>query len=104
MACQLYIACPGRVFRTDELDATHTPVFHQVEALAVDKHLTMADLKGVLDKLAVAMFGPEAKPVCVRATSRSPSRAPSSTCGSPTRRAAPVGLNGAAAAWSTRTC
>ena len=57
----LYIACPGRVFRTDELDATHTPVFHQVEALAVDKGLTMADLKGVLDKLAVAMFGPEAK-------------------------------------------
>ena len=52
----LYIACPGRVFRTDELDAPH-----QVEALAVDKHLTMADLKGVLDKLAVAMFGPEAK-------------------------------------------
>ncbi|KFI68877.1 phenylalanine--tRNA ligase subunit alpha [Bifidobacterium magnum] len=57
----LYIACPGRVFRTDELDATHTPVFHQVEALAIDKNLTMADLKGVLDKLAVAMFGPEAK-------------------------------------------
>ena len=57
----LYIACPGRVFRTDELDATHTPVFHQVEALAVDKHLTMAELKGVLDKLAVALFGPEAK-------------------------------------------
>ena len=49
---------PERVFRTDELDATHTPVFHQVEALAVDKHLTMADLKGVLDKLAVAMFRP----------------------------------------------
>ena len=57
----LYIACPGRVFRTDELDATHTPVFHQCEALAVDRDLTMADLKGVLDKLAVAMFGPEAK-------------------------------------------
>ena len=57
----LYIASPGRVFRTDELDATHTPVFHQCEALAVDKHLTMADLKGVLDKLAVAMFGPEAR-------------------------------------------
>ncbi|RSX56145.1 phenylalanine--tRNA ligase subunit alpha [Bifidobacterium dolichotidis] len=56
----LYIACPGRVFRTDELDATHTPVFHQIEALAVDKGLTMADLKGVLDKLAVAMFGPDA--------------------------------------------
>lgn len=57
----LYIASPGRVFRTDELDATHTPVFHQCEALAVDKHLTMADLKGVLDRLAVAMFGPDAK-------------------------------------------
>lgn len=57
----LYIACTGRVFRTDELDATHTPVFHQCEGLAVDKHLTMANLKGVLDKLAVAMFGPEAK-------------------------------------------
>lgn len=57
----LYIACPGRVFRTDELDATHTPVFHQCEALAVDKNLTMADLKGTLDALAKAMFGPEAK-------------------------------------------
>lgn len=57
----LYIASPGRVFRTDELDATHTPVFHQCEALAVDKGLTMADLKGVLDRLAVAMFGPDAK-------------------------------------------
>ena len=55
------VLAPGRVFRTDELDATHTPVFHQCEALAVDKHLTMADLKGVLDKLAVAMFGPDAK-------------------------------------------
>lgn len=57
----LYIACPGKVFRTDALDATHTPVFHQVEGLAVDKHLTMADLKGTLDHFARAMFGPEAK-------------------------------------------
>ncbi|KAB8295565.1 phenylalanine--tRNA ligase subunit alpha [Bifidobacterium avesanii] len=57
----LYLACTGRVFRTDELDATHSPVFHQCEALAVDKNLTMADLKGVLDKLAVAMFGEGAK-------------------------------------------
>ncbi|MFT8638616.1 phenylalanine--tRNA ligase subunit alpha [Bifidobacterium sp.] len=57
----LYVACPGRVFRTDELDATHTPVFHQCEAIAVDKDLTMADLKGVLDKLAVAMFGKDAR-------------------------------------------
>ncbi|MGO1594518.1 MAG: phenylalanine--tRNA ligase subunit alpha [Ancrocorticia sp.] len=57
----LYIACPGRVFRTDALDSTHTPVFHQVEGLAVDKHLTMAHLKGTLDHFARAMFGPEAR-------------------------------------------
>jgi phenylalanyl-tRNA synthetase alpha chain len=52
-----YVAVPGKVFRTDELDATHTPVFHQVEGLAVDKHLTMADLRGTLDHLAAAVFG-----------------------------------------------
>ncbi|MDR0594384.1 MAG: phenylalanine--tRNA ligase subunit alpha [Bifidobacteriaceae bacterium] len=52
-----YVAVPGKVFRTDELDATHTPVFHQVEGLAVDKRLTMADLRGTLDHLADAMFG-----------------------------------------------
>lgn len=57
----LYIVCPGRVYRTDELDATHTPVFHQLEGLAVDKGLTMADLKGTLEYMARAMFGPEAK-------------------------------------------
>ncbi|PJI94303.1 phenylalanine--tRNA ligase subunit alpha [Luteimicrobium subarcticum] len=57
----VYIACPGKVFRTDALDATHTPVFHQVEGLAVDKGLTMAHLKGTLDHFAKAMFGPEAR-------------------------------------------
>ncbi|MGO1316057.1 MAG: phenylalanine--tRNA ligase subunit alpha [Cellulomonadaceae bacterium] len=57
----LYIACPGKVFRTDELDATHTPVFHQVEGLAVDKGLTMAHLRGTLDHFARAMFGPDAR-------------------------------------------
>ena len=57
----IYIACPGKVFRSDELDATHTPVFHQVEGLAVDKGLTMANLKGTFDHFARAMFGPEAK-------------------------------------------
>ena len=44
----------GKVFRSDALDATHTPVFHQVEGLAVDKGLTMAHLKGVLDHFAKA--------------------------------------------------
>ncbi len=53
----VYIAAPGRVYRTDELDATHTPVFHQVEGLAVDKGLTMAHLKGTLDHLARTLFG-----------------------------------------------
>lgn len=56
----LYIACPGTVARTDELDATHTPIFHQVEGLAVDKGLTMAHLKGTLDHFARSMFGPDA--------------------------------------------
>jgi len=57
----VYVACPGKVFRTDELDATHTPVFHQVEGLAVDKNLTMAHLRGVLDRFSQALFGPEAR-------------------------------------------
>jgi phenylalanyl-tRNA synthetase alpha chain len=56
----VYVVCPGRTFRTDELDATHTPVFHQVEGLAVDRNLTMAHLKGTLDAFARSMFGPEA--------------------------------------------
>lgn len=53
----VYVVCPGRVFRTDELDATHTPVFHQIEGLVVDKGVTMADLKGTLDHFAAAVFG-----------------------------------------------
>jgi len=57
----IYVLCPGRVFRTDELDATHTPVFHQVEGLAIDKNLTMADLRGTLEHFARSMFGPEAQ-------------------------------------------
>lgn len=57
----LYVAAPGKVFRSDALDATHTPVFHQIEGLAVDKGLTMADLKGTLDHFARAMFGEGAK-------------------------------------------
>ena len=53
----IYVISPGKVFRTDELDATHTPVFHQVEGLAIDKGLTMAHLRGTLEHLARAMFG-----------------------------------------------
>jgi phenylalanyl-tRNA synthetase alpha chain len=57
----IYVLCPGRVFRTDELDATHTPVFHQVEGLAIDKGLTMADLRGTLEHFARIMFGADAQ-------------------------------------------
>jgi phenylalanyl-tRNA synthetase alpha chain len=53
----VYVAAIGRVFRTDELDATHMPAFHQVEGLAVDEGITMAHLKGTLDRLATELFG-----------------------------------------------
>jgi phenylalanyl-tRNA synthetase alpha chain len=57
----IYVVSPGKVFRTDELDATHTPVFHQVEGLVVDKGINMAHLKGTLDHFAATMFGPDVK-------------------------------------------
>ena len=57
----VYVVAPGRVFRTDELDATHTPVFHQIEGIAIDEGLTMAHLRGTLEHLARAMFGEEAR-------------------------------------------
>jgi phenylalanyl-tRNA synthetase alpha chain len=53
----IYVVAPGKVFRTDDLDATHTPVFHQIECLAVDKGLTMAHLRGSIDHFVRAMFG-----------------------------------------------
>src|SRR6185369_16405723 len=57
----VYVVSIGRTFRTDELDSTHTPVFHQVEGLAVDKGLTMANLRGTLDAFARAEFGPQGR-------------------------------------------
>ncbi len=57
----VYVVCPGRVYRTDELDATHTPVFQQIEGLAIDKGLTMAHLRGTLEHFARQMFGDGAK-------------------------------------------
>jgi phenylalanyl-tRNA synthetase alpha chain len=57
----VYVVCPGRTYRTDELDSTHTPVFNQVEGLAVDKGITMAHLKGTLDAFARAIFGENSK-------------------------------------------
>jgi len=57
----IYVVCPGRVYRTDEFDATHLPVFSQFEGLVIDKGITMAHLKGTLDHVARQLFGPEAK-------------------------------------------
>lgn len=53
--------CPGRVYRADEVDATHSPVFHQIEGLVVDKGITMCDLKGCLEQFAREIYGPETK-------------------------------------------
>lgn len=55
------IISPGRVYRSDEVDATHSPIFHQIEGLFVDKGVTMADLKGTLEVFAKRLFGPETK-------------------------------------------
>lgn len=52
---------PGRVYRSDKVDATHSPCFNQVEGMVIDKNITMADLKGTLDEFAKQLFGPETK-------------------------------------------
>jgi phenylalanyl-tRNA synthetase alpha chain len=57
----VYLVVPGRVFRRDQLDATHSPVFHQVEGLAVDHDITFGDLKGVLDHFAKEFLGPNTR-------------------------------------------
>ena len=75
----LYVVIPGRVYRPDT-DATHTPQFHQIEGLAVDEDITLADLKGTLLAFARAVFGDSARCGCARTSSRSPSRASRSTC------------------------
>jgi phenylalanyl-tRNA synthetase alpha chain len=55
----IFIIVPGRCYRSDPFDATHSPVFHQIEGLAVGEDVTLADLKGTLDEFARAVFGPE---------------------------------------------
>ena len=55
------IISPGRVFRSDQVDATHSPSFHQVEGLAIDKNINFSDLKGTLAEFAKELFGPETK-------------------------------------------
>jgi phenylalanyl-tRNA synthetase alpha chain len=53
----VYVVSLGRVYRRDTIDATHTPIFHQVEALAIDRGITMADLRGTMEAFATAIFG-----------------------------------------------
>ena len=55
----IMIVVPGRCYRSDPFDATHSPIFHQVEGLAVGESITLADLKGTLDEFARAIFGAE---------------------------------------------
>ena len=55
------IIAPGRVYRSDAVDATHSPLFHQIEGLVVDKNITFADLKGTLEEFAKELFGAETK-------------------------------------------
>lgn len=57
----VYVVAPGRVYRNDEYDATHLPMFHQIEGLAVDKGLTMAHLRGTIEHFAKQLFGEEAR-------------------------------------------
>ena len=57
MPLPIRIVAPGRVYRKDEVDATHSPMFHQVEGMVIDKNVTMADLKGTLNLLAEQLFG-----------------------------------------------
>ena len=105
------VICPGRVYRADEVDASHSPVFHQMEGLVVDKDVTMADLRGTLNAFAERLYG---KGITTRfrpASSPSPSPPPRWT--SPARPAtardagyarAPAGSRCWAAAWSTPRC
>ena len=113
----IYVVSPGRVFRTDEYDATHSPMFHQVEGLVIDEGITMAHLKGTLDHFAAVdvrrghqhPLPPVVLPVH-RALRRGrpallrlprPAARPSTTAAPARARA---GSSGAAAAWSTRAC
>ena len=57
----IHMISPGRVFRSDEVDAAHSPSFHQVEGLVIDKNITFADLKGTLAEFARELFGEETK-------------------------------------------
>ena len=100
---------PGKVHRNDAMDATHSPIFHQVEGLCVDTNITFSDLKGTLDHAMKALFGSSVKTRFFPSASF-PSPSPAPTCRSPARSAearaaasasTPAGLSSWAAEWST---
>ena len=105
---------PGRVYRKDEVDATHSPMFHQIEGMVIDKGVTMADLKATLNLVVEKIYGEGTvtrfrPPASVRITSPSPSPVPSWTSAaiSAAEKAAPpararAGLRCSAAAWCIR--
>ena len=102
---------PGRVYRKDEVDATHSPMFHQIEGLVVDKGVTMADLKGTLNAVIKAIYGANSVTRFRPHTSPSPSRAArwTSSATSAAARAAPpararAGSKCWAPAWCTPRC
>ena len=96
----IYAVMPGRVFRKETPDATHMPVFHQIEGLVIDRGITFADLAGTIESFTKA-FLVRASPVdFVRRTSRLPNQVQSSTFGAPMVR----GLNLAVVAWCIRMC
>ena len=61
MPLPIRIVAPGRVYRKDEVDATHSPMFHQVEGMVIDRHITMADLKGTLNAMVRRLYGENTK-------------------------------------------
>ena len=80
-AAHPHSSAPGRVYRKDEVDATHSPMFHQIEGMAIDKGITMADLKGTLERRSCASSTARTPSrASARITSRSPSRAARWTC------------------------
>jgi phenylalanyl-tRNA synthetase alpha chain len=104
----IHIVSPGRVYRQETPDATHLPVFHQVECLAVDEGISFADLKGTLEMFARAMFGGDRKVRLnpdyfpfVEPVRRSPCRA-SSVRASDVARVATGGSSSSAPGWSIR--
>lgn len=105
------VVCPGRVYRADEVDATHSPVFHQMEGLAIDTDISMCDLKGTLDAFVKSLFGedmqtrfrPSFFPFTEPSAEVDMSCMPAAEKGAAFARA-PAGLRCSAAAWSIPRC